>query len=72
MPKVQEKLVTKQVGTHSHITTVFEQMFDSTCQAIEAIDGKRFEQQSWTRNEQGIWVSRANASKLGKVLSRGV
>lgn len=74
MPKVQEKLAAKQVGTHSHITTVFEKMFDSTCQAIEAIDGKRFEQQSWTRNEQGVWVSGESSDGtvyIDRVLNNG-
>ena len=36
-------------------------MFEKTCQAIERLDNKKFIEQAWTRDENGIWMPGENS-----------
>ncbi|RCJ40755.1 coproporphyrinogen III oxidase [Nostoc minutum NIES-26] len=56
MTHVLEKSVTQQPTMRGVIDKSFRQMFENTCQALETLDGKRFIEQSWTRDRKGIWT----------------
>ena len=43
------------------IDKVFRQMFENTCQALEELDGKKFIEQTWTRDKNGIWMAGENS-----------
>lgn len=51
-----EQSVQAQQSLRARIKEVFRSMFESTCQAIEQLDGKTFSEQPWTR-ENSIWVA---------------
>lgn len=52
-----EKPVQKQQNMRGTIQKVFRKMFDSTCQALEELDGKKFVEQTWNRDKNGIWIA---------------
>ena len=46
------------------IDKVFRQMFENTCQALEDLDGKKFIEQTWTRDKNGIWMAGENSEDI--------
>ncbi|QSJ16339.1 oxygen-dependent coproporphyrinogen oxidase [Nostoc sp. UHCC 0702] len=56
MTHILEKSVTQQPKIRGVIDKTFRQMFENTCQALEALDGKGFIEQSWTRDNKGMWT----------------
>jgi coproporphyrinogen III oxidase len=74
MTDVLEKSVTQQVTMRGVIDKFFRQMFDKTCQALTAIDGKELCEQSWNRDHKGIWTvgeSTKEAIYIDRVLHNG-
>jgi len=37
-------------------------MFENTCQAVEQLNGEKFIEQTWTRDEKGIWMAGENSN----------
>lgn len=56
MTDVLERTVTQQPTMRGVIDKIFRQMFENTCQALEAMDGKKLREQSWNRDQKGIWT----------------
>ncbi len=54
-------MLTRNHSIRGRMQTVFKQMFENICQAIEQVDGERFIEQSWTRDSNGIWISGKNS-----------
>lgn len=59
LSKLEQSAQGQQV-LREKIKGVFRQMFDHTCQAIEQLDGKKFTEQHWIR-EDGAWVAGENS-----------
>jgi coproporphyrinogen III oxidase len=59
MVETLEKLEqsTQKQHLRERIKKVFRQMFDNTCQTIEQLDGEKFIEQTWTRDQNGIWMA---------------
>lgn len=51
MVKIQEKSVIQQPKMRGVIDKVFKEMFDDVCQALEDIDGAKFSEKTWKRDE---------------------
>jgi coproporphyrinogen III oxidase len=58
-----DKPVHKQQRIRTAIEKVFKQMFENTCQAIEQLDGEKFIEQSWIRDQNGIWMAGENSEE---------
>ncbi|MBE9052095.1 oxygen-dependent coproporphyrinogen oxidase [Nostocales cyanobacterium LEGE 11386] len=56
MTDVLERTVTQQPTMRGVIDKIFRQMFENTCQALEVMDGKKLREQSWNRDQKGIWT----------------
>ncbi|WP_341526715.1 oxygen-dependent coproporphyrinogen oxidase [Nostoc sp. UHCC 0302] len=56
MTDVLEKPTAQQPRVRGVIDKIFRQMFENTCEALQVIDGKDFLEQSWTRNNKGVWT----------------
>ncbi|MEH2173676.1 oxygen-dependent coproporphyrinogen oxidase [Nostoc sp.] len=56
------------------IDKVFRQMFENTCQVLEEIDSKKFTEQTWIHDKNGIWTSGENSEDtiyVDRALSNG-
>jgi coproporphyrinogen III oxidase len=73
MNHVLEKSL-KKLGMRGVIDKLFRRIFDETCQALETLDGKRLSEQSWNRDQEGIWKvgeSSPDAIYIDRVLHNG-
>ncbi|MDH6100075.1 oxygen-dependent coproporphyrinogen oxidase [Anabaenopsis sp. FSS-46] len=73
MNHVLEK-ITEELGMRGVIDKFFRRMFDNTCQALEALDGKHLCEQSWNRDQEGVWKvgeSSQDAIYIDRVLHNG-
>lgn len=74
MTNVLEKSVTQQPIMRGVVDKIFKQMFEKTCQALEAVDGKELLEQSWNRDKNGIWTvgeSSEDAIYIDRALHNG-
>lgn len=61
MTEIIEKPLIKRQSVRQRVENVLRQMYDATCQALEEIDGKKFSEQTWTRDYNGTWVPGGNS-----------
>lgn len=62
MLEILDKPVQRQQSICGRIEKVLRQMFENTCQAVEQLNGEKFIEQTWTRDEKGIWMAGANSN----------
>ncbi|MBH8554356.1 oxygen-dependent coproporphyrinogen oxidase [Nostocaceae cyanobacterium CENA357] len=74
MTDVLEKSVLQQPKMRGVIDKNFRQMFENTCQALEALEGKSLEEKSWNRDRNNIWTvgeSKEGAIYIDRALHNG-
>lgn len=58
---IEEKLDQRQQSIRGRVDKVLRQVFETTCQAIEQLDGSKFIEQNWIRDKTGAWIAGENS-----------
>ncbi|OUL31078.1 oxygen-dependent coproporphyrinogen oxidase [Nostoc sp. 106C] len=60
MVQLLENPTTQQPNISTKSEKVLLDMFENVCQALEEIDGNKFTEQRWTKDEKGQWIEGEN------------